>query len=202
MWHNFVLFLNDLSPLFAILSTILWGIYVFYTIRTFREINMQTILQSSAVLVVTSQVCSIQPEKAIDKLSKPAKDLCNKWIEIIKKNAPTISIQNQYIVLSLSNRGRSDIISWQIRLAINIEPGDYLSKNLNISGEQAHWQGSSDIIEVGGKKDFLIAETGMFPISNYSWQIKFYDMREIEYVAFTGDKTLETKNVLILNYSP
>src|SRR5437016_3691353 len=34
------------------LSTVLWGIYVYFTIKTFKEIRRQTELQSDAFLVV------------------------------------------------------------------------------------------------------------------------------------------------------
>ena len=55
-WQSFIKELNDLAPLVNLLVAIAWGIYVLFTIKTFRAIQRQTELQSEAFLVVASEI--------------------------------------------------------------------------------------------------------------------------------------------------
>src|SRR5437868_5960047 len=48
--------LKVIEPALTFASTCLWGIYVWFTIKTFREIRRQTELNSQAYLAVTANL--------------------------------------------------------------------------------------------------------------------------------------------------
>jgi hypothetical protein len=129
--------LNDLNGLFQLISTLLWGAYVFYTIRTFKEIKRQTELQSEAFLLVLSKRnAALPPERNV---IEKAQQLHNKWRDILNKNVQTALQPEAYIILTLNNTGRSEIVDWNIDILLVMDPGDYLQRNFNISGERLNW---------------------------------------------------------------
>jgi hypothetical protein len=185
-------------------STLLWGIYVFFTIWTFREISKQTELQSAALLIVACQLQPSIPPTAINLLPLAEQTLYKKWTDIITKNIPKAEAPKQYVLLFLTNRGHSDIIRWKIKLNVEIFPGTYLA-NRNTIGDSVSWaiqsQGYNHIVGQGDTKTIIIAETGIFPKAQYQWNIEYYDMRDKKYSYFAGDKSTEAKNVLAFDYT-
>lgn len=190
--------LNDLNGLFQLISTLLWGAYVYYTIKTFKEIKRQTELQSEAFLLISSKIATNLPSER--NVSEGSRQLYSKWREILGKNVPAALQPEKYIILTLNNTGRSEIVSWHIDIQLSIEPGDYLQKNFNINGESLRWhidnQSYQDIISPDKTIDIPIALTGTFPIAKFSWSVRYTDSRNVAYQKFAGDPTATDRNVL------
>ena len=118
--------LKQMEPLFLLLTVILMALYVYFTIKTFREIKRQTDLQSQAFLFVAAHDVAEISEGA--ELISEAKNISDKWRQILQKHVPE-AIQNEdYLELEFNNRGNSDIIDWTIRISASILPGKYLKE--------------------------------------------------------------------------
>jgi len=199
MWKSFIDLLASNAPLINLLNALLWAFYVYYTIRTFRQIRRQTELQSEAFLVVSSELLSGDKPASVTAGSG-IQELYDKWFQILQTNIPAARKQEQSVVLRLKNRGRSDITWWNVEVNAHVEPGKYLSNKFNISGEISKWtiehEGYKDIIAPDEKIDVVIAKTGVFPVVKFHWSIKYKDMREVTYSRFGGDHSLVDRNVL------
>ena len=169
-----------------------------YTIKTFREIRRQTELQSEAYLVVASEISSNTKGKLM--VSAEITRLYGKWHEILKKNIPAALQADRYLVLTLQNRGRSDVVAWEIRFQARATPGNYLSRSSNIGGEGCTWsvayQDHRDMIAPGDRIEITVAKTGVFPEIDFQWTVTYRDMRDVESSRSGGDRSLKDKNVL------
>ena len=190
--------LRQLEPLLELLVVVLWGIYIYFTIKTFREIKRQTDLQSQAFLVVAAKT----EKKCPDNRSIPetSNALHEKWRTIISTHIPNAVTTDKFVVLVLSNRGRSDVVSWTINVNAGISPRAYLQENYNTAGESCAWQvrysGHRDNIAPDDKIEVPIAVTGLFPEAKFDWSISYTDARETRYDRFGGDRDYEDRNVL------
>src|SRR6266566_7179967 len=116
--------LQYLKPLLELVTTLLWGIYVYFTIITFREIRRQTDLQSEAFLVVAAKVSDqLVAGKTVDNASK---SLHEKWHGILTTSLPKAVQKEKYLTLECTNRGRSDIVRWKINVAAEIKSSHFL----------------------------------------------------------------------------
>jgi hypothetical protein len=194
-WDTFVKVLYDINPLINLVVAILWSIYVYYTIKTFREIHSQNKLQNEPFLVVAGNTCT-KIEEGHD-IPNGFKELNKKWRKIIESNLPDAIQQDKYLVLRLHNKGRSDIIKWEIYCKAIIGAGKRLSK-INISGETFEWIMKSEnfehIISPGDFIDMPIGIVGIFPSIEFEWQIKYADIRNTEFKAFAGDREIKAIN--------
>lgn len=215
---GFVGFLNTYEVLLtlslALLTTILWGIYVYYTRKTFLEIKRQTDLQSQAYLVTTIVDCEQSSNHSSKSRrgsyltdcharikDKEINHIHAKWSEILKNNAEDASQPAKQLILRMSNRGNSDIIYWKISLNINIKPGDYLSE-LQVSEDASSWvvesSSESDVIQKDSEICVSIAEFGNFPIATLTWDIEYKDMRDNTYTEHIGTKNYDIENTIVL----
>jgi hypothetical protein len=201
--------LNDLlgayQHLVEVVIALFWAIYVFYTIRTFREIRRQTELQSEAFLVVSSSL--VPTDKAGSPKPTPQLDnLYDKWFGIIATNVPAAQQQERVLRLRLQNRGRSDITWWRVSVDARVEPEDYLARKFNIVGESSRWiieyEGFKDVVAADGELTIPIARTGPFPRVAFRWEVEYRDMRDVSYRRFGGDKQLVDRNVLASPKAP
>lgn len=199
-WELFLSTLENLEPLFVFLTSILWAVYIFFTIRTFHAIQKQTELQYQAFLVV-----AVQPKDELDsgtQIPQEAKDIYAKWCDILNKNVPEAmaNANEQYLTLEFTNRGRSDIIDWKIEVEIEIFPESYLQSKCNIIGEKISWsvkyQGYSHNISPDDSIAVPIACLGAFPRANFKWNISYNDARDLKYKKFGGDRDYKDTNVL------
>ena len=199
-WCKIVYFFQDIYPIVNVGIAILWGIYVYFTIKTFKEIHRQTELQSEAFLMVTCETTDSVSEKAINKTSETSIKSHNKWAKIVKTNIPAAIGVDSNLIITLTNKGRSDIISWKIRETLSIKPGQYLERRFNTIGETISWdiksENKCDLIEQGQSISILIAKVGAYPEANFSWEIEYTDMRNKTYKIFSGDKFKIVKNAL------
>jgi hypothetical protein len=200
MWANLIRYCTELKPILDALNIVLWGIYVYYTIRTFKQIHRQTELQSEAFLVVTSKMENSLKEEQKEFDCVESHNIFKKWHEILKNNLPSALSGEKYLNLKLDNRGRSDIVSWKIKVSGNIDSGDYLSTKCNINGEKFSWI----IEEINNKQlipsesciEVIIAKLGVYPEISLTWEIEYHDMRGRKYTNFGGAKSVNDKNFL------
>ena len=112
----------------------------------------------------------------------------------------------QTLSLDLSNQGRSLIVSWTIKVSVEIKPGAYLGDNYNTAGEVSEWEirssGSKDNIAPSKYVRVPIALIGAFPGAKFVWSIEYTDLRKTEYTEFAGDRNYEEKNLLALRSPP
>lgn len=186
---NILIVLNKWGPLFDLLLIILWSIYIFYTIRTFKQIKLQTDLQSEAFLVVASKIrLGLKDGSTIPE---NAENLHQKWYNILKSHIPDALRSERYIVLKLTNRGKSDIVYWNIGVTVVVGAGDYLRKKFNTSGEKEFWEveylDNKHNIAPGGSIEIPIANFGSFPKAEFRWDICYTDVRDKHYKRFGGD---------------
>lgn len=190
--------LKQMEPLFFLLTVILMALYVYFTIKTFREIKRQTDLQSEAFLFIAAH--SVAEITEGTELISEAKIISEKWRQILQTHVPE-AIQNEdYLELEFNNRGNSDIIDWTIKINAIISPGKYLEKKYNIGGDAETWihksSGYDDNIAPNETIKVPIVNLSVFPSAEFSWGIEYSDTREINYERFAGDNNYKNTNVL------
>ncbi len=189
--------LERLQPLLELIIAVLWGVYIYFTIRTFREIKRQTDLQSEAFLVAAVETSDRSDE---DWQDTGPQTLHSKWNEIITTGIPDAISPEKTIRLRLTNRGRSDIADWKIQVMVTVSPGEFLEKNYNTVGEIGTWTvrhlGHRHHIAPDDSIVVPIALTGSFPKAGFSWKIDYTDMRKVKYSRFGGDTSYEDINAL------
>lgn len=182
------------------LTMILWGFYVFFTIKTFKEIKAQTDLQTKAFLVVRASMIASPQEKFIDKILDSFKTFNNKWQGILRTNIPDALADERQIILELNNQGRSEIVKYLIKVKCIVISMNYLKQVKNISDDHFEWEIKNNSSVEGIPPDksikIQIATTGYFPKAIFSWEIEFEDARQNKSTFFGGDKDIEDKNLL------
>jgi hypothetical protein len=186
------------------LSTILWGVYVYFTIKTFNEIKKQTDLQTRAFLIITPTTCNQSELKEYPKYHPDVISLNEKWRGIIKTNFPMEVSVSKVFCLKIKNRGKSDVYNWNLTIEIKIEPGVFLHSKFNISGEtitiEINSHKTEQIIPPDGEQLILISPLGFFPKSILKWDIKYVDIRGETYNSFSGDSDYTNTNDIIFEY--
>ncbi|MBS1622981.1 MAG: hypothetical protein JST83_03110 [Bacteroidetes bacterium] len=189
------------NKLIELLTLFLWGIYVWFTIRTFNQIKRQTELQSRAFLVVTFSEETIPSGHIFNQDSFSRHQ---KWQQILGGHLPTVGCTPQALKLKFTNRGKSDIIDWQINVSVKIESGDYLRNHRNTDGDSFTFEVkslSSDIIAPGDFKEVLLMPYGYYPSVTIKWDIKYSDIMEGSYSTTNDKNPVQLFNVLVYNYS-
>jgi|CXWL01.1.fsa_nt_gi hypothetical protein len=214
-WDWLLALLRAQEPILSFLTTLLWGLYVLYTIKTFREIHRQTELQSAAFLVVSvsneeqadrSELSQAADARRVFRRSRrisqqeiPSKiqTLQNKWRDILKGNIPDIELTDRPVLLGLKNHGKSDVVSWQLDFTLLIEPSKYLEYTRNTLGESITWTiAGNEVISIDGTIDVLVLNVGSFPEAKLSWTLSYKDIRDIKYERFGGARDTEFINPL------
>ena len=216
-WANFLKLFQDSLGLTTFLSTVLWFIYVTYTIKTFNQIRKQTDLQSDAFLVTRAaveddleQLASTKEDRrgltaflgllnkrpSTEYISDRSERLRSKWAEILSRNLPpSVITQPRGLILRLKNHGKTDVISWTIDFSLQVEPSEFLKKQANTTGEQIEWRvQGTDVIEAGDALAFVVLKTGSYPKANLSWRLAYEDARGKQYSRFGGESTFEFSN--------
>jgi hypothetical protein len=189
--------IEEWQLILAAVSTLGWGVYVYFTIRTFREIKAQTDLQREAFLVV--QVSKNPPsENALDREHANFKTAREKWKEIVQSNVPEAILPDRAIVLQLVNKGKCDISRCSISVEASIQPLMFLARKRNIKGEVLKWQVAVDPVDAMLAEDdtmeVIIARVGMFPHVAFTWTVEYEDIRGKKYSRFGGYRGTEDTN--------
>lgn len=199
MLDSAVAFLNANNGTIQFLSLLLWAIYVYFTIQTFRQIKSQTELQSNALLYVECiDRGGILERESIRKDTKIISE-CNRWRTVIENNISEAIAEDRPLTLSLKNKGKSDIVSWKINFKIKISPRARL-RELNIHGKEVSWSIESekarDIIGINDEVLIHIMDIGNIPELKLSWKIEYKDSRRKSYADYYGDSIFHDINAL------
>lgn len=187
------------SIVIGIGTILLWGIYVYFTIRTFIQIKKQTDLQIKAFLI-----CKIIPKQITEEITLPDEfmTLNNKWHQILTNNLPDTVGSLKCLWLEITNRGKSDVSKWEIKVNILVTPGDYLSER-NTIGEYKTYIIKSQLhqtIPPNGSIEIPMAFSGYFPSAKYSWVIEYFDIREPKKKNLSIENHYEDFNLLAYKY--
>ncbi len=172
------------------LSTVLWGFYVWFTIKTFREIKEQTKIHTKSLMEIHEQTIlqyrSFLVAKPVESelndfvdFSEDAIKIHQQWQKILMNNLPDAAKQEESFTLLFINRGKSDIIKWQIKVTVFIEPGVYLH-SLTIQGDTYNFNINSKSTQQIGPGEELcikIIPFGFYPKARINWQIDYEDVR-------------------------
>ena len=178
----------------------LWGIYVYFTIKTFNQIKKQTDLQSRAFLLATPKISA---ETKTTIANSTANELRNKWHRILENNLPSSINENRTFELELTNRGKSDIISWQIDLVARIDEGKYLNEKFGIYGETTEWtikSNSEQTIAPNQTIKIPVIIVGDFPRVFINWGISYVDLMEGKYKTNTNGTGYTLSNLIAFEY--
>ena len=112
-------------------------------------------------------------------------------------------MSNRTFEIELTNRGKSDIISWSINLINNIYEGEYLNNKFGIIGDY-------ETFKISSKSDQSIAPNqtikvpiilvGDFPKIEFSWEITYTDLMEGEYNTTNKNNGLSNSNLIAFNF--
>ncbi len=160
-WYNFLDLLAYHQSFIELILLILWTIYIIFSVRTFREVKRQTELLSEAYLLITSELVPLDESNYDDDdVPSTAIDLFIKWYRILLTSIPMALTATNYVVLTLHNRGKSDIVWWKINIRASVRPETYLSKNYNSTGDYETWtveyENRRDIIAPGNEIEIVI----------------------------------------------
>lgn len=196
-WSEPANILSAITAATGITSTLLWGLYVYITNRTLREIKRQTELQTQAMLVVKAKLETL-PERPPSTPSEAIR-LFEKWHTIVRKNLGSAQVTERYVQLCLINRGRTDVEWWRVEVEARVGAGTRLREG-NVGNETASWSvesiDSESFINADDQIKVPIALTGAFPEVRFSWRISFRDARKQVYVTFGGDSETGDSNPL------
>lgn len=196
-FSSFINFLNENNGVLTGLSTMFWGIYVYFTIKTFKEIKKQTDLESKAFVVISAHKDTTIPK---DKSFLQFKDSYEKWKGILTRNLPDVNINETTLILKLANKGKSDIHEWSLKVFAQIDPDEYLTSECNISGEVVE-----TVIESNGADHYMasgedlcipIAQLAVYPIIEFCWELNYTDVKGITEKTFGGDKSFTSTNAM------
>lgn len=178
-------------------TSILTGVYIYYTRKSFLEIKKQTDNQIRAYLLTSIETSA--EKTASDALF----DIRNNYDESIKRLLPDQSKSETNLTIKLKNRGKTDICWWSITLSIDINVGQYL-KDMHLNDGVylilKTSQTSKDVIQPEDSINVPIGNMGYIPKAVLSWNIKYKDIHGNEYTEFSGDKDYTYKNPLLFDY--
>src|SRR5207248_786037 len=194
-------------------------IYVVYTIKTFRQIKRQTDLQTQALLSIAARVVPLSTPQTASTASetgsggifirrrRPAERtfepgivaLHEKWKNILAQQTnPAITRTEKIVILKIRNHGQSDVVSWTLKLTVDVEPGQHLATAFNVNKSTYEWlvksEGVTQIVEKTQSIEVAIAPTGSFPIAKFCWKLEYKDVRGVIYTEFVGEREVVDNN--------
>lgn len=180
-------------------TLILWMVYVYYTIRMFRQLKAQTDSQTRAYLAVTCD----DGEKDLDDrlIDRRVKELDDKWRRILESFvSEAVPTEAKELRLNLKNVGASDVLDWRIDLKLEVQAGAFLQSTANTGSDRLEWSVSSEQIymEIPEKEtaSIRVARIGAFPAATFTWSLWYRDVRGTEYNEFGGAKTYVSRNAI------
>ena len=183
---------------FATLATsILTGLYIYYTRKTFVEIKKQTDYQIRAYLFAS--INATQDKCDSDEICS----IREHYDESISKLLPDQTKSETNLFIELKNRGKTDICWWKISISICINVGEYLKKgHLSDSGDVVCIESSkaNQIIQPENSIKVPIGPMGYIPKAILIWSIEYKDLHGNMYKEFSGDKHYTYINPLLFEY--
>lgn len=189
-----------LGALGSFVAAVFTAVYGYYTVKTFREIHLQTELQVEAILVVEAFVVEVDSTATQPRAANLVVHH-DEWSRLAQRAAPDLPQNYKLIKLRLTNRGRSDVSSWQILGRLSVEPGAFLSGQYKSRAETYDWKiesaGARDMVVAGSFIEVLALPTGMFPIARATWTVSYRDARGRQYQSAFGDSEVRDSNALL-----
>lgn len=182
-------------------TTVLWGIYVYYTRKTFVEIKLQTQLQSQGYLVMDLATQSGNSEE-FRKTDLPvgtteAKQLHERWESLLKKEIPKALRGSEFAILTLKNRGKSDVIWAKVSVHAHVDPGTYLRRERFATEVKESWELEiTEAIRPDEEFSVPIMQVNAFPYLKLTWSVQYRDIHNNEMDAKAGRRDLVTRNPL------
>ena len=179
------------------LSAVVVTVYVIITALNLREVRKQTELAVKAVLKNRFYFVSELPPDC-ERITHPGiYSLRRSWLKTVRQLFPKESknLTDQYCVLELSNRGKTDIDEVNLELRIEvykfpgteflIEPSE-IKISVNLRAD----------ITPGAAKYFSVFSNRYFPVYRLTiTRASYTDIRNEKYEGIFGDKiTAEVKN--------
>lgn len=196
----------------SIITTLLWGIYVYYTRKTFkemskqtRELQKQTDYQTRA-FIITTPINQETDENCI--IMGEIMNLHNKWKKILEANTNyELTTKVGLFALKLKNRGRSDVVKWELKVKATIDPGEFLKEKYNINGEKIEFiieSNSSEEHIIPADRELIIpiSPISFFPKCTFRWELRYIDIRNQEYRYITDDNNYSLYNRIVFDLKP
>jgi len=194
----------------GLISTILWGVYVYFTRKTLQEVQKQTLDIGEQTRIQTSArlVSSVNWDGSpMIGLSAEARRAADDWEDRLKKNAQhaTGGGETRVLKLVLRNSGHVDVVRWALTVHLRVTPGPALTE---LAEASYSWTVSSDehpqhaVIATRDQLIVAVAVPRFFPQAEFGWSIEFADDRGKTYRDLTGTLEQRTENKLALERAP
>ncbi|MES2516447.1 MAG: hypothetical protein V4580_20005 [Bacteroidota bacterium] len=177
---------NNYADILTTLAVILNALYVFYTVRTFRQIKKQTDLQLNAHLSSDIKLVNnlAAENKQICKTQYINTDLSDSWKITMQHSFPDLTSDTQlfdgnYFALKFSNYGNTEIKSIDIQIDILIKNSKNCIENKKLTPSESK-QIKFHINEEIAKGESIVVPlfpTASFPIFSVKVTIKHKDVR-------------------------
>jgi hypothetical protein len=181
-------YVNVIATLVAIIN----AVYVFYTIKTFREIRKQTDLQLKAHLSFDTKIIK-DSELTKQNVNKEYLDYTfgNDWKKSMQTAFPELSdpglFDGVYYCISIANYGNTEVkqISFDIEIIIENSKTIVDSKKLTAKETKKTSKKVTEVLRKGESIVIPIFSIAAFPIYTVIITGKYIDVRNQEYVITT-----------------
>lgn len=191
-------FIRYFSDITSLLGVILVGIYVLFTIKTFKQIKQQTDLQLKAYLNSDHSLLNEQDLKRKDvEKSELDTNFSDDWKESMEKAFPALSgsgsLDGGYYCLYFTNYGNTEIQNIKISCSIKIlNSSKSVEKKKLIREDNKTFKAEiKQILKKGETIIFPLFSTASFPIFSISTTGQYVDVRnqvyQIEKIFFDGE---------------
>ena len=181
-------FIKHFSDITSLLEVILVGIYVYFTIKMFQQIKMQTDLQLKAYLNTDDSIMNQSDlnNKVVEK-SELDRSFSNDWKESMEKSFPALSgsgsFDGSYYCLSFTNYGNTEIKEIEICCDIKIQNSEDSVTNRKLTKEdnKKYKTKIKQILKKGETVNFPLFSTASFPIFSIVTTGNYKDVRNQNY---------------------
>lgn len=181
-------FIKHFSDITSLLEVILVGIYVYFTIKMFQQIKVQTDLQLKAYLNTDDSIINESDlnKKGVEK-SELDRAFSNDWKESMEKSFPALrdtgTFDGNYYCLSFTNYGNTEIKEIEICCDIKIQNSQDSVTNRKLTKEENKKYKTiiKQILKKGETVKFPLFSTASFPIFSIVTSGNYKDVRNQKY---------------------
>lgn len=191
-------FLDHFSDITSLLEVILVGIYVYFTIKTFKQIKQQTDLQLKAYLNVEDELIN-EPDLKKENIEKSELniDFTKDWRESMEKAFPALSgsggLDGGFYSLHFTNYGNTEIKCIQITCSMIIQnSSESVDKKKLVKEDSKKFNTEiKQILKKGETVTFPLFSTAAFPIFSITTCVTYIDVRnqnyQVERLSLNGE---------------
>ena len=181
-------FIKHFSDITSLLEVILVGVYVYFTIKMFRQIKVQTDLQLKAYLHTDDSIMNETDlnSKNVEK-SELDRSFSHDWKESMEKSFPALSgtgsFEGSYYCLSFTNYGNTEIKEIEICCDIKIQNSEesVTSRKLTKEDNKIYKTKIKQILKNGETVSYPLFSTASFPIFSIVTTGSYKDVRNQNY---------------------